>query len=648
MPLTAKGEEILANMRKQYGAEEGERVFYASKAKGTISGVDSDEVVAGAPLIQAPDPVRTKGAGILLIAPGGQALFLKRGPGGDFPGAWCFPGGTTEAGEAAEDTAKRETIEEIGHLPKGTRSLHSRTITAVPGGSVDFTTFLQRVDETFQPEVNGEHVGFAWAPVGEPPQPLHPGAAVALAKLDMDELAIARAMVAGTLTSPQRYENLSLFAMRITGIGAAYRSNGDEFVWRKAEVYLNPDFLARCNGLPVLWEHPKKAVLTSKEFNDRVVGTVFLPYIAGDEVWGIVKIWDDEARELLETERLSTSPTVTFRDPTVNQRVELDGMKLLIEGKPSLLDHLAICEQGVWDKGGEPVGVRSETIGDSSMTDKEKADAEAKAKADAEAKEKADAEAKEKADKARADAGGNLDKVLAGIDAICGRMDSFDKRMDSMEGEYKADKKARADAEEEEKKKADAAKADAEKEEKEKADAKAKADAEEEEKKKADAAAKANGDLGARLTQIETVVKPLTDADFAAMAGAQATADKIFHAFGDSAPRPSFGESAAGYERRVFGMLKKHSKTWKDVDTTDLNGPAFAVARDQVYADAMQAAVSPATVPPGRLRAIRRTLESGHVETTFVGQPIDWMKTFMPNRRFVQGQINHKNLDTRH
>ena len=40
-PLTEKGKEILANMKEQYGDEEGEKIFYASKNKGTISGVDS-------------------------------------------------------------------------------------------------------------------------------------------------------------------------------------------------------------------------------------------------------------------------------------------------------------------------------------------------------------------------------------------------------------------------------------------------------------------------------------------------------------------------------------------------------------------------------------------------------------------------------
>ena len=39
MPMTAKGEKIMGSMRKQYGAEKGKRVFYASANKGTIRGV---------------------------------------------------------------------------------------------------------------------------------------------------------------------------------------------------------------------------------------------------------------------------------------------------------------------------------------------------------------------------------------------------------------------------------------------------------------------------------------------------------------------------------------------------------------------------------------------------------------------------------
>jgi hypothetical protein len=45
MPLTEKGEKIKGAMEKQYGAEKGEKVFYASKNKGTITGVDDDDYV---------------------------------------------------------------------------------------------------------------------------------------------------------------------------------------------------------------------------------------------------------------------------------------------------------------------------------------------------------------------------------------------------------------------------------------------------------------------------------------------------------------------------------------------------------------------------------------------------------------------------
>jgi hypothetical protein len=40
MPLTKKGRKIKAAMAEQYGSKKGEQVFYASRNKGTISGVD--------------------------------------------------------------------------------------------------------------------------------------------------------------------------------------------------------------------------------------------------------------------------------------------------------------------------------------------------------------------------------------------------------------------------------------------------------------------------------------------------------------------------------------------------------------------------------------------------------------------------------
>ena len=179
----------------------------------------------------------------------------------------------------------------------------------------------------------------------------------------MDELGVARAVAAGDLVSPQRYHNLSLFNMRITGTGVAYRRALNEFVYRRPEHYLNDEFLARCNGLPVIMMHPEKAILDSKEFSDRVVGTMLLPYIKGDEVWGVAKIYDAEAIALLLTEKMSTSPSVLLRTTEDTAKMTLeDGSQLLIEGKPTLLDHLAICEVGVWDKGEEAYGIEQATL----------------------------------------------------------------------------------------------------------------------------------------------------------------------------------------------------------------------------------------------------------------------------------------------
>lgn len=40
MPLTPKGEKIEHAMEKEYGEKKGKEVFYASKNKGTIKGVE--------------------------------------------------------------------------------------------------------------------------------------------------------------------------------------------------------------------------------------------------------------------------------------------------------------------------------------------------------------------------------------------------------------------------------------------------------------------------------------------------------------------------------------------------------------------------------------------------------------------------------
>jgi len=40
MPMTKKGKKILSSMEKTYGKKKAKQVFYASKNKGKITGVD--------------------------------------------------------------------------------------------------------------------------------------------------------------------------------------------------------------------------------------------------------------------------------------------------------------------------------------------------------------------------------------------------------------------------------------------------------------------------------------------------------------------------------------------------------------------------------------------------------------------------------
>jgi hypothetical protein len=485
----------------------------------------------------------------------------------------------------------------------------------------------------------------------------------AIRKAHMTETEVAQAIALGELPSPQFYRNMWLFAIRITGTGTSYRSIDEEYVYRPPENYLNDEFLTRCNGLSVIVDHPKARTLDSKEFKKRNVGSILLPFIArteivgdcviavadresGDEVWGIAKVYDEATATLMSQEQLSTSPSVVFRNPDVeNTTMTLDGgQTLLIEGKPCLLDHIAICEVGVWDKGGPPSGVSTTNVQEPEMTEEErKAKADAEAKQELEERAKADAEEKAKADaeeeKAKADAE-KWDKLMSAVDSLCKRMDSYegeknDKKADAMPGDELnvADKKA--DAEEEKDAK-----------EKEAEAAKLKAEAKEEEAK-ADAAKREIALLD-RVNQLEKMlvataqlaVKPLTDSDYAAMADAQAKADSVYSALGKrgGAPRPLNGEDLLAYRKRLAAGVKSHSDKWKSIDIGKADAAIFEIAEEEIYADAMGAAVNPVASSEGGLREVTRDIGTGHRVTTFYGKPSDWMDDFRAPR--AKGRIN--------
>jgi hypothetical protein len=159
------------------------------------------------------------------------------------------------------------------------------------------------------------------------------------------------------LPSPTTFCGSEFFLIRITGTGVRYRSQHSEFVYRSPDLWKN--LLPRCTSIPVVVGHPPSGQLDTKEFLGRIIGIVVHAFWTADqEVWGVMRCLDRAATIELITDQLGydSSPAVVL-DSAENIVIDLDGEKLLIEGEPKLIDHLAICRVGVWggpdDKGVE-------------------------------------------------------------------------------------------------------------------------------------------------------------------------------------------------------------------------------------------------------------------------------------------------------
>lgn len=134
-------------------------------------------------------------AGIILCAPSGRVLLLKRNGGSDHAGEWCFPGGGIEDGEDAQAAAVREMKEETGYDMAGDLT----QVMSRDDGAVRYTTFFGQCDEEFVPQLNDEHSAFAW---------VNPSEAIAEFKIGQDAAkdtvtpVPAAALVAAPETSP--------------------------------------------------------------------------------------------------------------------------------------------------------------------------------------------------------------------------------------------------------------------------------------------------------------------------------------------------------------------------------------------------------------------------------------------------------------
>jgi hypothetical protein len=118
---------------------------------------------------------------------------------------------------------------------------------------------------------------------------------------------------------------------------------------------------------------------------------------------------------------------------------------------------------------------------------------------------------------------------------------------------------------------------------------------------------------------------------------AQARANAVAQAFGDSAPPPLIGESLQDYRVRLASPYLMHSKTLRGANLAKIHDPnAFNAIEEQVFADAMAEATNPSTFKPGELRRIERADASGRVITRYAGDPNACWDQFNPPIRYVK------------
>ena len=103
----------------------------------------------------------------------GRYLYLMRND-PKYPGSWGLPGGRIEPGESLRDAMFRECREEIGFVPDFMRLVPIEKFTTVDGVFA-YHTFYCSVENEFVPQLNHEHLGYAWLDSGTWPKPMHPG-----------------------------------------------------------------------------------------------------------------------------------------------------------------------------------------------------------------------------------------------------------------------------------------------------------------------------------------------------------------------------------------------------------------------------------------------------------------------------------------
>ncbi|GBQ08856.1 DUF2213 domain-containing protein [Saccharibacter floricola] len=602
----------------------------------------------------------TKHAGFAYSA-GDRLLLLKKRD-----GTWELPSTLTHAGEAPLQAAEHASTSLLGMAPEGT------VLWAVtqPLKDGEQTIYAKRVDTPFTPNLSKDHSAYGWFKRDQLPHPLSSGVGNVAQRFSMDLITLCKSMADEQFSSPERFYNVTLFAMRITGTGWAYRGGErGEYTLRKRDIWTSPDVLESCQGLPVVIDHPDSAITDDRYFAEHIVGTIIYPFVRDHEVWGIARIQDKGVAHALMEHNWSTSPGIVTS--SLSQSRDLPhGTRVTVEGSPYHLDHLALVPEGVWDKYHPPSGIdtpnqpRAPSARGFFVSNGEHSPM-ARTHHDA-THDTPDA----RLDKnlGATDLHTRLARLLDEVDDLkkqlltapkkdvrCDDLSDGDDGDDaSAEGDTKRDKQAaRADRHDStqrfdqdevspQKDTDDRAMIERMVAQMRKAGARddvilsclrdmgadparfgfddAKEAKDHAIRDRLDALNRRNDAHEAEMEKIRRRATPLSDEDHNEISNAEAKADSVTQPLGQQTPRYIPGESVSGYRRRLAGSLQKHSQEWGKTRLSDLDDGVFEIAEKQIYADARAAASRPvASAPNAPLQKISTRSASGHTRTEYRG-----------------------------
>lgn len=195
-------------------------------------------------------------AGVILTRPDGKVLLLQRSDGS----GWCFPGGKTEPGEAAQVAAIRETFEETGLLLEE-QALRPVTVTDNPDGYT-FACFCADVPQLLPVLCQEEHTGYGWFDRASLPDGLF---------MNCAEL-IGQSQAVAVMDSAQRVDTNGWFEVKDNPIS---RVGVFEYLGKQVSPDLPPDQVFKVF-------HPPEE-LSSKE---TIESFKLVPWVAGHTMLG--------------------------------------------------------------------------------------------------------------------------------------------------------------------------------------------------------------------------------------------------------------------------------------------------------------------------------------------------------------------------